>query len=709
MEMMKLDPITPGRWRNPAWTPGSPGAFAVIIGVSSYKHLPGGTGVTAAQTYGLPQLAVSAYTAYSFFNWLSEEYSVNECPLAKVWLLLSPTDKEIAKAPTIVNNACDATFSNCSDAISECRNEMRALTAESGGKSRFFFLFSGHGLEKETDNQILLPSDYLAPPGENINQAISTGNLWKGLGALPVSRLYYFIDACRSDASELRDFDITGAPILAPSLAYRSNPDLVSPIQYATASGTTAWQPPDPARGISFFGQALIEGLKATPHYKPEPPCDILVYDLNRYITKRVDEMLSTGTERQRVRMGGGVADGVVTSVGGVGTPPAGPPPVAPVPGPPVGPAITAGVQVSTAINADFFKDLGAQKLEVSYASANENLLLQSALHSITDSERMEDLLRSVNIYSLTKREWLDPKSACKITKFERGEKRADDTPDRTRAYRLTVSFSVSADSYWLQVTDQKRRTACVLPGDIIGDGYYGHPVEFQIEIDLGPETAGEMMTVRRFEPMLALENHGWLGDAAKLWSVYRRRNAKDACEWFLSSGNPELAINILDGKMGSPLGATVAAILLIRARKFLNQNQELVARFPYLRAGASQWDWIGNLAKWFPYLSDGAVFWNEVLWDGTSTQIPGGHVPETVGRNFQFLASQILPYTVEAQNYLASQVEDAFQDSAILPPDALVERIKQARRFLLPTGLFATFSGPKEQITPNLIVPPSP
>jgi len=704
---LNLTQLTPGRWFNPAWAPETAGAFAVIVGVSRYKHLPGGDGPTAPKTYGLSQLAVSALTAYSFYRWLSDQYRVTGCPVAHVWLLLAPTDAEIASVPGMADGLLDPTFNECENAIGQCRNEMQKLTDASGKNSRFFFFFSGHGLEKEQSNQILLLRDYLAPDAYNINRAISTNNLWKGMASLPVSRFYYFIDACRSDATELRDYDVQGTPILPVTLAYRSNPYLVSPIQYATTSGTTAWQPSTPAGGISFFGQALMEGLVATPEYKPAPPCDIMVYDLNRYVSKRVNEILSqhTGAQRQSVCMGGQAVDDIVSSVST--TPPPGlqSGPKNPLPPP-------SHVEMRSPINmprGGIAHGIMDRMLSVSFVSVTENLLTKSDLHSVTDSEKMEAILQSVKIYSLTKQQWLDKKTACIIKKFARGQVQASDTPDKNRAYRLTISFANPLDNYWLQVTDQVRTTACVLPGDILQGNSYAHPVEFEIEIDLGPENKGDISTVRRFETLLSLTNHDWLGEAANLWSLYRLQDARAACEWFLASGNPRMAIDILDDKMASPLGATVATILLIRARKFLLQRQDLLGKFPYLQAGSDKWDWIGNLARYFPYLPDGTVFWNEVLWDGTSSQIPDRKIPATVAQNFQSLTSLNLPYTLEAHGYLTSQIEDAKQDSGIMAPPDLTQRVKKASRFLLPTGLFATFSGPATVIRPDLVLPLPP
>ena len=51
-------------------------------------------------------------------------------------------------------------------------------------KSRAVFFFSGHGMEISNDHQVLLPADYLAPPAENPNRALS-----------PALRATIFVDA----------------------------------------------------------------------------------------------------------------------------------------------------------------------------------------------------------------------------------------------------------------------------------------------------------------------------------------------------------------------------------------------------------------------------------------------------------------------------------------------------------------------------------
>jgi hypothetical protein len=90
-----------GLWANPDWKPGMPGTFAVIIGVSRYRHLENGEHPTDPQgkpwikeARDLDQLHVSALTAFRVFRWLSAHYR-HEAPLVYCWLMLSPTPAEV--------------------------------------------------------------------------------------------------------------------------------------------------------------------------------------------------------------------------------------------------------------------------------------------------------------------------------------------------------------------------------------------------------------------------------------------------------------------------------------------------------------------------------------------------------------------------------------------------------------------------------------
>src|SRR5579871_1921079 len=230
-----------GVWINKDWTPGSPGTFAVIIGVSKYDHLD-----ESQQAHHLGQLFVSATTAFSFFQWLEEGYRRTNCPMAMCWLLLSPTDDEIQFEPRLAANPCAPTFANCKTAIEHWWAEMSGLPQASAQKSRSIFFFSGHGVEVLEDRQVLLPRDYLRPPVSNENEALSTQNLSRGLKALRVPHHFFFLDACRNDYETSIDV-LEGSKILNEQKNRYNNPSCFVPLFYATAAGQQAWQPDNPS------------------------------------------------------------------------------------------------------------------------------------------------------------------------------------------------------------------------------------------------------------------------------------------------------------------------------------------------------------------------------------------------------------------------------------------------------------------------------
>ncbi len=246
--------------------PGDPGVYALIIGISRYDHLLGGAAKPAGETYGLGQLAVSAFTALRFFGWLRSDYHLNGWPLARVRLLLSPLKKSVGESasdelencdPNIVAHAPEATFANCKNAIANWYGEMKELMPPTKGRS--LLLFSGHGMQIAKANQLLLPSDYGRPRG-SLDEAIRTQNLFECLSSLAtVTSHVVLLDACRNDIDKLRK--VTGTNVIDES-GSSGDPLLELRVLRATAYGLRAFQPKTKG-GMSLFGQALLDGLSA--------------------------------------------------------------------------------------------------------------------------------------------------------------------------------------------------------------------------------------------------------------------------------------------------------------------------------------------------------------------------------------------------------------------------------------------------------------
>jgi hypothetical protein len=108
---MPLEPKTdePGLWVNTDCPPGTPGVYALIIGVSRYDHLTEGRD-PAPEAYGLGQLSVSALTAYRFLSWLRSGYALNGWPVARVRLLMSPLRNGVGNVTADELQNCGPSF-----------------------------------------------------------------------------------------------------------------------------------------------------------------------------------------------------------------------------------------------------------------------------------------------------------------------------------------------------------------------------------------------------------------------------------------------------------------------------------------------------------------------------------------------------------------------------------------------------------------------
>src|SRR4029077_10191484 len=130
-------PVPPLLIDNRSALKGRNGLHALIVGISHYKHLPGGDGETATETYNLNQLTGAARSAYKLYEWLKTRGQHLGVPLATVRLLLSPSTDESDLAGLTV----PSTWDNFADAAHEWRDD----ASVNDGDFTFFY-FAGHGI-----------------------------------------------------------------------------------------------------------------------------------------------------------------------------------------------------------------------------------------------------------------------------------------------------------------------------------------------------------------------------------------------------------------------------------------------------------------------------------------------------------------------------------------------------------------------------------
>lgn len=678
---MKLQPAAgePGLWVNPTWQEGQPGAFAVVIGVSRYEHLEGGA-APVQEAYGLGQLAVSALTAFEVFRWLDGTFRVEGCPIARCWLLLSPTEQEIAHEPALQKHLTAPTFDNCKKALKFWHHHMNRLPAAAAEHSRALFFFSGHGLEVHQEHQVLLPNDYLAPPSPSLDDAISTDNLKKGLASLAVRHHFFFLDACRNDHQALRAKNLGGATILTEDESALTNAERIAPQLYATASGQQAYQQPEPGKGLSLFGRALLDGLAGTPDLELKCAgelCAVNLYPLHGYVKRRVIELIEAAKAdvRQPVKLSGIVDNEVITFVDFPATQVVTPPPSAAVRG--IGPT---GLREASPV-VEHSRALHERALTVARsldASIRERVWVEDygVAHDLFGSENVTAFWTTrLRVFRLGRRDWLDA-NAVRLHSVERDEE--------TRTYRVDMEFVENARDdigHWLQTSDGAGTVhACVLSGD------RHTPPIFSIEFDVSFDD-GSGRRLSRLDAYLSLRNTGLLGAAAEMWSRYRTADVGEAVSAFELTTLEQMVREKLD----SPLAATVAGIILLRA----NRLDRL-------------YDWLRNLANWFPERPDGSALWSEQLMRRPADRV------QALSEAADYLADlnkRGLPHTGEALSYAARLADVLVRlEQKVLQREkveALAQRIQNALPFFRPGGLFTAYGSLPADTNPAELIGP--
>lgn len=672
---LQLDPTKPGLWTDPDLA-GHSASHAIVIGVSDYPHLKGGDGAAAAAHYGLQQLAVSALTAYRFFDWLRSEYRYEDAPLGSVRLLLSPTDEELAHLPEMAGTYGPADYDTCERMLFDWFATLKLLESSVAAKSRSIFFFSGHGLEINQLQQILLPSDYLNPTIPSHNRALSTLNLKHGLLPLAVTDQLFFVDACRNGAKELQGATISGRSIFDVLSTDHNNPNVSSAALYGTASGSQSWQPASPSEGeLSLFGDAVLAAMRGGADFdEDEEPPLLWFSDLFQFTNKQVQALL-----RQRGAQVTQPIRGDLSYVGVVHehvpltvvdpsdeVPPTAPGPDEPDPDP-----------------------------EPPSPSAPEPATPERGRPETTPDAGWETFDESAGLHALFGREtltsvWGDHTRAIDLVTGEPVGIVLHDG-DRFEVTNHRIRFSLDSDEpVWLRMDAPNLSYAALLPGY--------RRARYQLAM------TWEGNDLVSFDVDLAPDNEGALAAPADLWATYRSTDAvtaaadipMDAFELAVGAVQrkvaPEpLGIGDPEGRSTSPLAATVAALILLQSG-----HKE---PFPSY--------WAGNMARLpqFRELTDGIVIWAESL------RRLGSEAPEPPEAALALLAErQIAPVTNDCLAY-ALALLDVLE--ATLPDDsphfAQIGEVADWLRPLAPLnrsgGLFLVLAGGGDQLTPETVL----
>ncbi len=567
------------RYTNPDWKPGTPGTFVLLIGVSSYDHLSGGAGPSANDNFGLGQLTVSARTAFYLFRWFKDEYLAKDCPLAHCWTLLSPSREELAYDQDLRDYAAQcnpATYANCEQSILQWHQEMQALPTMAARASRAVFYFVGHGLEVVREKQMLLPSDYLDPrTGGNTNRAIGTSNLLAGLANLQVPHQVFFLDACRNDDPRLRGPQLTGNSILNEDPAGTANPEIDSPVVYATRLSGQAYSPAriNPNADLTLFGEQLLDGLRAQPNLRLETTNGsklVRLYALQEFLNERLNKkyrdlgILITSP----VKLGGQADNLPVTEIDQH--------------------IIYVHADESLALTDDL---LVSRTASVPHLDPTSSF---SKLQPILQSERITGLFQSSKVFSFDDAEWAAT-DQCVLLKFE--EEVSSDLQG-SKLVRLGLRpKGTSTQGFWIQFFDDQTTYAFTIPANALTRSDSTALFDLILTVEFGRPDF-----VRNIELSLASDQEPYeLRTAAEVWKKYRNESTGQAIKEVLV-----YAQDILHNKWESYIASVIAGVILLKERNVQFQN-----------AGDDElWyqrQWLKNLAlNVYPTQSDALVLWME-------------------------------------------------------------------------------------------------
>jgi caspase domain-containing protein len=237
---------------------GEPGLHALLLGVSSYRHLPGGSAPRREDTLDLRQLSSAALSAYRLAEWLRRPTGRLARPLTTLRLLVAPSEAELAAEPALEEAAAGCTLDQVQDAASDWRDD---ASADREGMTIFYF--AGHGIDRSKGDSVLLLEDFADGRGGVLDKAINARNVHNGMAPTQTraniarSQLY-LLDACRDESPRLWELEAT-EPSAVWSPERGGEDTRHAPTLYATVPGASAY---GRRGGTTLFAEALIGCLE---------------------------------------------------------------------------------------------------------------------------------------------------------------------------------------------------------------------------------------------------------------------------------------------------------------------------------------------------------------------------------------------------------------------------------------------------------------
>ncbi len=704
------------------------GAHAIVIGVSDYPHLFGGSAPPAdlaPDNGGLGQLEVSAKTAAKVFRWLLDAGEVAGAPIATCQLLLSPRPDESAAVDELTDGAyAPADFESVRKAIVDWGNDIFAGATEPGDNVAFFF-FSGHGTEHMA-SPALLARDILNPrsPG-GARKAVAFLSLCQAVKTYGIDRALFFVDACRDVPGVARTLNIVGEDILAPYAYPPRSHDALLCLQSTRAGGSAYQVAGDPA---TIFGQAVIDALDGPPpSYRPYDttvvPWRLVFRELESHVKQKVRELLArqTATLIQSVVPYGDPYDsemlvalkqGPLPDAGEEVVPPEGtlPPPLESI----------------IAVRSDEIIKGFAPGLDVAAVAAAIEARGPGFTGELTDDSIMHAIFghESITWPWINNLRILDAWTEQPVPEAVRlVSGRSQEVGNSLTSWVNVVVAPAEGKAVWIGTGGESSSPsfAVVIPRDLM----VPTPVRLDVAFE---QQAQDRWSVSAMNARLN-DPAGLDSEVRQVWAAawaVQRTEALSALGPAGMLAHERAALeNALQRKLQSPVAAAIAGTVLIRCGA-LDQLH----------------DWPRNLANWFTWLSDGAVLWAETLLQrhdrdnrarlaASPHAVSPGEKPllrddpaeirrliaepayEQARRYFAMLADRgppllagTLAMAVQQERFFRRAVETkAVTGQAQSDLKAACDVVRRAAEYAVSEGQFTAFASHVERLTPRMVL----
>ena len=237
-----------------------PAYHALIIGVSRYRHLPGGGGPVSTDPLaaGLTQLSAAAASALRVAMWIRDHYEPPNAGRGSIRLLLSPAPGE-ALAENV--SVPPATSREVSSAVAAWRRDVRAHA----GNVALLYV-AGHGIQKTSEGGILLLEDFADPDALTpLAGAVDVQSVRRGIVSDPnrpdtctPALQFYFYDACRVRLPAAMHYDSLNAGITLDEP--QGDPAKASLVSFGAGPQDYAFA--DPRRRATLYSQAFLDCLE---------------------------------------------------------------------------------------------------------------------------------------------------------------------------------------------------------------------------------------------------------------------------------------------------------------------------------------------------------------------------------------------------------------------------------------------------------------